>query len=80
MESERVSLAKDEGQKSMRWVWVLAGVAVGAIVITVFLNIVDRYLDRLAVDGLIGSLTVLICSRSREPATEPRIDRRTRTR
>jgi hypothetical protein len=60
MESERVSLATDEEQKSMRWVWVLAGVAAGAIVITVFLNIADRYLDRLAVDGLIGSLTVLL--------------------
>ena len=60
MESERVSLATDEAQRSMRWIWVLAGVAVGAIVITVFLNIVDRYLDRLAVDGLIGSLTVLL--------------------
>ena len=47
MESERVSLATDVEPKSMRWVWVVVGVAVGAIVITVFLNVVDRYLDRL---------------------------------
>jgi hypothetical protein len=60
MGSERDSLATDAGPKSMRWGWVLVGVAVGAIVITVFLNVVDRYLDRPAVDGLVGSLTVLL--------------------
>lgn len=60
MGSERDSLATDTGPNSFQWVWVLVGVAVGAIVITVFLNVVDRYLDRPAVDGLVGSLTVLL--------------------
>ena len=60
MGSESDSLAADTGQSSMQWVWVLVGVAVGAIVITVFLNVVDRYLDRPGVDGLVGSLTVLL--------------------
>lgn len=48
------------GPTPMRWRWVVTGVAVGAVVIVAFLNAVDPYLDRPAVDGLIGSLTVLL--------------------
>jgi hypothetical protein len=60
MESERESLAAGAQPGAMRWTWVVVGVVFGVIVITVFINIVDRYLDRPAVDGLIGSLTVLL--------------------
>jgi len=60
MGSERESLGADTGTRAMRWTWVVTGVVIGAVVIAVFLNVVDRYLDRPAVDGLIGSLTVLL--------------------
>jgi len=58
MGSERESSMA--GPKPMRWAWVVLGVVFGAIVIVVFLNLVDRYLDRPGVDGLVGSLTVLL--------------------
>jgi hypothetical protein len=44
----------------MRWAWVVVGVVFGAVVIVAFLNLVDRYLDRPAVDVLVGSLTVIL--------------------
>lgn len=60
MGSERESLAGGAGSRPMRWAWVVVGVVFGAIVIAAFINVVDRYLDRPGVDGLVGSLTVLL--------------------
>ena len=60
MGSERDSLAAGAGSRPMRWTWVVVGVVFGAIVIAVFINVVDRYLDRPAVDGFVGCLTVLL--------------------
>lgn len=60
METERdVTVTRDESP-GMQWSWVLLGVLLGGILIAVFLNAVDRYLDRPAVDGLIVSLCVLL--------------------
>lgn len=58
MESERESSVVDH--TPMRWVWVVTGVIFGAVIIVVFLNLVDRYLDRPEVDALVGSLTILL--------------------
>ena len=60
MAPENESLAVDAAPRSMRWTWVAVGVVFGAIVIAVFINVVDRYLDRPGVDGLVASLTVLL--------------------
>ena len=60
MGSERETFTAGVGPRPMRWIWVGVGVIFGAIVIAVFINVVDRYLDRPAVDGLVGSLTVLL--------------------
>lgn len=60
MESERESLDLGTVPRPMQWIWVVVGVVVGAIVVAAFLNVVDPYLDRPAVDGLVGSLTVLL--------------------
>jgi len=46
--------------RPMRWTWIVVGVIVGGALIALFLNAVDRYLDRPATDGLIISLCVLL--------------------
>jgi lysylphosphatidylglycerol synthetase-like protein (DUF2156 family) len=46
--------------KSMQWSWVIVGVLIGGVLIAVFLNAVDRYLDRPAEDALVISLCVLL--------------------
>jgi hypothetical protein len=60
METDRDVSSTHDDARGMQWAWVVVGVLVGGVMIGVFLNAVDRYLDRPAADGLIVSLSVLL--------------------
>lgn len=60
MTTDPTTLAEQPTGQPLRWAWVVAGTALGAILLTVFIRLVDPGLQEPGVDALLLTLSLLL--------------------